>query len=423
MKLLLKTLNSFLFIFGSCICLYANSTNVIDNFNASTNTNQWGRYAYTYGGGTCTATNKTEMAINDRVGTSGHSMRLQCTGTSGAGFGFGMGVFKGANLIYDADWSAYSNIQFYLWNNNGAINADAIQVQLFDTANNEIEWDSQPDTINDGWGGYKWRGDGWYILNLKVSLQASVTNNQNFNFSQKSGSTFDWQNVKQIQFQLAVGQGDLNADINIDEIALVTKANLTSSVQSTKITPSSVQLIPGQSIQFSASDYDANNNKLSIADTFNWSIVEGDAGTIDAITGKFIALKYGYVSVKVTSSYKNSQGNPLTAYVNFDIVDSNNLQQQQFTIGPNLINTKTMLGIQPRIRYYLQSNQQVTIEVFDELGHLIRTIIKDQIRNSGANGDNWDLKDDKGDLVASNVYLIRISSSLFVKTAKIVIIN
>ena len=62
-----------------------------------------------------------------------------------------------------------------------------------------------------------------------------------------------------------------------------------------------------------------------------------------------------------------------------------------------------------RLVYSLARDTEVTIKIYDFASRLVRTLIEDESRAGQHNhGENWDGRDDEGDLVANGVYLYRI---------------
>lgn len=83
---------------------------------------------------------------------------------------------------------------------------------------------------------------------------------------------------------------------------------------------------------------------------------------------------------------------------------------------PNPFNTSTTL------KFSLPKEEKVTIKVFNVLGKEIKTIFN-EIRNSGETRITWDGTDNKGNQVASGVYIINMQAGLFNQNKKAVLLK
>jgi len=73
-----------------------------------------------------------------------------------------------------------------------------------------------------------------------------------------------------------------------------------------------------------------------------------------------------------------------------------------FSSYPNPFN----LSSHATLSYYLDSADEVTIIIYDIMGHKIRTITEDSPRPSGSHSsDRWDGRDDNGKHVIAGTYL------------------
>jgi hypothetical protein len=83
---------------------------------------------------------------------------------------------------------------------------------------------------------------------------------------------------------------------------------------------------------------------------------------------------------------------------------------------PNPFNPSTTL------KFNLPKEEKVTIKVFNVLGKEIKTILN-EIRNSGETQIAWDGTDNKGNQVASGVYIINMQAGLFNQNKKAVLLK
>lgn len=71
-----------------------------------------------------------------------------------------------------------------------------------------------------------------------------------------------------------------------------------------------------------------------------------------------------------------------------------------------------------RLRYSLSTDVRVTIAIYDFAGRSVKLLVEDEARSgagetgrAGLCGENWDGRDERGDLVANGVYFYRITTS------------
>lgn len=69
-------------------------------------------------------------------------------------------------------------------------------------------------------------------------------------------------------------------------------------------------------------------------------------------------------------------------------------------------------GRMTRIQYSLSTPARVTVRIYDFASRRVRTLIEDAVREGPADhGENWDGRDDQGEVVANGVYFYRIEAS------------
>ncbi len=303
------------------------------------------------------------------------------------------------------DFNNYTGIAFYVKGTGQKSQRIRINSSFNDLLGNYDYFCYTIDNTTDEWK--------WYVLPFTAFKQEGWGTPLNL--------TSVLSNVEAIVFVPPSQISGESEQVWYDDIVLL-KGDINSLVKTISISPEKIHLIPGETKTFTVVGKDENGNDIPVTGNLTWEVVEGDAGTIKN-TGEFIAMQYGYTRIKVTTGIKDSAGNNLTAYATADVL-GDRLFDEGFTIGPNFINTVENPDLYPRIRFYLKANQEaVTLEVFNETGHLIRTIIDKEPVDSGVNGINWDLKDNKGDKVSSGLYIIRISCPVLIKAQKVVIVN
>jgi hypothetical protein len=89
--------------------------------------------------------------------------------------------------------------------------------------------------------------------------------------------------------------------------------------------------------------------------------------------------------------------------------------------SPNPFNVsstaKTTIG------YDLAASENVTLRVYDMLGHEVRTLVADEFRGAGHNSVKWDGRDANGNLVAGGFYYYELVTPSFTKTVKMQVIR
>ena len=74
----------------------------------------------------------------------------------------------------------------------------------------------------------------------------------------------------------------------------------------------------------------------------------------------------------------------------------------------SLTNVPNPFGAQTAIRYTLRSQAPVTVQVFDQSGRLVRTVVRSNTQLAGPHEISWDARDDAGRHVTMGVYFARI---------------
>ena len=83
---------------------------------------------------------------------------------------------------------------------------------------------------------------------------------------------------------------------------------------------------------------------------------------------------------------------------------------------PNPFNPSTT------IHYELPTDADVTVQVFDVSGRLVRTLVQGH-QIAGSRSVLWDGRDNRGQLATSGVYFVRLRTRDFAQTRKMVLIK
>jgi hypothetical protein len=75
------------------------------------------------------------------------------------------------------------------------------------------------------------------------------------------------------------------------------------------------------------------------------------------------------------------------------------------------------------INYDLPVTAQVTLQVYDVSGRLVRTLVDGNVLDAGRKRIVWDGRDDFGNQVSSGIYFYRISAADYQQTRKMVLIR
>lgn len=92
---------------------------------------------------------------------------------------------------------------------------------------------------------------------------------------------------------------------------------------------------------------------------------------------------------------------------------------QHFSLSQNYPNP---FNPQTSIRYALPQDAQVRLIIYNILGKKVKTLV-DELQSAGYKTAWWDGKDEKGDLVASGVYLYRLEADKFSEVKKMLLVK
>ncbi|MGA7161884.1 MAG: T9SS type A sorting domain-containing protein [Bacteroidota bacterium] len=141
-------------------------------------------------------------------------------------------------------------------------------------------------------------------------------------------------------------------------------------------------------------------------------------------TGLYFVVTFAPLDSSTQSEYigfvDNAAGSPQSIYVlgnegtSTGIAREHDLQPKSFSVSqnyPNPFNPTTV------ITYQLPASTLVTLNVYDELGRLVRTLV-DERQSSGIHSISFD-----GGSLVSGVYFYRLSAGNFVSTKKLMILK
>ena len=98
---------------------------------------------------------------------------------------------------------------------------------------------------------------------------------------------------------------------------------------------------------------------------------------------------------------------------------SNQSSLEQNAPNPFMLSTSTSTTI----GFSLDQPENVTMRVFDMLGHEVRTLVSDEGRAAGANSVTWDGRDASGNIVPSGLYYYQLVTADFTQTVKMQVIR
>lgn len=80
---------------------------------------------------------------------------------------------------------------------------------------------------------------------------------------------------------------------------------------------------------------------------------------------------------------------------------------------PNPFNPST------KIRFSLPDNEKVRLEIYDIKGKLVNSLIDSEFISAGSHESTWNGKNNRGEQVASGIYLARITTGNYIQTIKL----
>jgi hypothetical protein len=89
--------------------------------------------------------------------------------------------------------------------------------------------------------------------------------------------------------------------------------------------------------------------------------------------------------------------------------------------APNPFNVT--MNAHTTIAFDMAASENVTLRVYDMLGHEVRTLVADEFRGAGHNSIQWDGRDANGNLVAGGFYYYELVTPSFTKSVKMQVIR
>ena len=120
--------------------------------------------------------------------------------------------------------------------------------------------------------------------------------------------------------------------------------------------------------------------------------------------GDFDQLQTGYATSDPVTSSADDGAPGLLSY---------RLEQNH----PNPFNPETA------IRFHLESQQRVSLMIYDVKGRMVRALVRDELQAAGPQEVPWDGRDEKGRSVASGVYFYRLEAGPFARTKQMTLIK
>lgn len=152
----------------------------------------------------------------------------------------------------------------------------------------------------------------------------------------------------------------------------------------------------------------AASYQLQIATNSNFTTIDIDQGNIcdtsRSVTGLRTRTQY-YWRVRASNAGINGDWTTPSPFLFTTPVQQNNdavpLRYQLTQNFPNPFNPSTT------IKFVLPKSGRVTLQVFNEFGQFIRTLVNGEI-TEGAHDIHWDGRDQAGDAIASGLYFYRL---------------
>jgi len=140
---------------------------------------------------------------------------------------------------------------------------------------------------------------------------------------------------------------------------------------------------------------------------FNWAIVSDETG-----------LKYEKQPIRIQTAQQQFKLLVGTSEYLANILSEYSSTPNTFKIRqnyPNPFNPDT------RINYQLPQSTKVTLEIYDLLGRRVKTLVHNQIKETGYHQLLWNGTNDSGNSVSAGIYFLRLRSNHFTKTIKMIL--
>jgi hypothetical protein len=165
-----------------------------------------------------------------------------------------------------------------------------------------------------------------------------------------------------------------------------------------------------------------NIYRAEIEDSDNWVLV--NSSIIDGQGSVSTETNYNFTDTKVVSGksykYKLESVSINGVSVEEKTVDVEIPVPSQYALMqyyPNPFNPTT------NIKFLLPESQQVTLEIYNISGQLVKTITRNQMYQAGAHVVKWDAADNSGSRVSSGMYMYVFRAGSFHKIGKMILLK
>jgi len=167
----------------------------------------------------------------------------------------------------------------------------------------------------------------------------------------------------------------------------------------------------------------ADNDGTERTAMLQWSAGHADAvwnnpllmGTVTFLEGN--KLKWEAVSARTDSVNPNAADwytPELTSLSDNDIIPGSFELNQNY---PNPFNPETVIS------YTVDKNDNVSLTVYNVMGEVVASLIKNSFHNAGTHSVKWNGRNNNGALVSSGVYLYRLTQGSNVSTKKMMLVR
>jgi len=171
------------------------------------------------------------------------------------------------------------------------------------------------------------------------------------------------------------------------------------------ITPSGiVSMCAGSITTLSAN----SGNNLSYQWKKNGSNISGETNSTLAAT------QAGDYKVKVTNANTGCSKTSKATTVNITCKAGEVLNDEKLSVSPNPFSQSTVISFQ------LVKDENVSLKIFDVEGRLIRTLAQGTM-SKGTHELTWDARDENGSMVHAGIYFLKIQSTDFSQTEKLIV--
>ena len=234
--------------------------------------------------------------------------------------------------------------------------------------------------------------------------------------------------------------GYKSSDIhNTDVSGIVADAQSLRVTGKTVLVPVTVrgQVNGALSLEMNVTSANADNIQFAGTQGIDGAIVHSNASTgkvVLATSGSFEdGATIGYLEFNVAANNNaefdlsnvqvNDQDMP-GSHVALKLSSVNSPSGQVSSLDQSMPNPFVVSSVaSTTIGFDLASSENVSLRVFDILGHEVRTLVGNETRAAGHNSIEWDGRDMNGNIVASGLYYYQIVTPDFTQTAKMQVVR